>query len=202
MRFLFALGLLVVLTGCAERNMHVPVTVPAELLNPSFLNMQAGMRLRVVTPILKSGGYVVESLTPLSPGDFSNLRAGADYIGYESDHYAITKHGAGVRIDFLSGEIVKEGKPVRQLSPTLDLFKFPPEIRYVRLVYLVRVSRADHNMAIVGADNLKTLELVTGDVQADLAGACQQMPHSYCSWVPTGIGIQVENPGNIGGRKQ
>jgi hypothetical protein len=202
MRILFTFSLLFLLIGCATRNIHPSLEEPTESLNPSFLNIRAGTRLRVVTPILKSGGYVVTSLTPLSPGDFRNLKAGDDYVGYENDYYLAKKRSVGVHIEFQSAEVVKNQSTSSQSRPSLELFKLPSKTHYIRLVYLVRVSRADHNMAIVAADNPEALDATTRRIQADPDQPCQQGPHLYCSWVPAGIGIQVENPQDIGGRKQ
>jgi hypothetical protein len=193
MRLLFALVWLLVLSGCTSHNIHAPAAETPETLNPSFLDIQGGMRLRVVTPILKSGGYVAKTLTEVTAGDPTNLRIGDDYVGYANDYYLAKPHGAGVRIAFQSAETVKQGKSAPQLHPALELFRLPLQMRYVRLVYLVRASRADHNTAIVAGDTKASLVAATHQVQTDPDTGCQRALHTYCSWVPAGVGIQPEN---------
>jgi hypothetical protein len=56
---------------------------------------------------------------------------------------------------------VKDGKTTRQPRPLVALFNLPVQMGYVRLIYLVRVSDADHNMAIVGAEDPETLASLT-----------------------------------------
>src|SRR5579872_5417387 len=147
MRVVLLVLSLLTLGGCAA---HRPLVIQdKETLNPSFLEIQAGTRLRVITPVLKSGGYVAQTLTEITPGDPTNLRVGDDYIGYADDYYLAKKRGSGIRIEFQSADTVKQGKTVPQNHPTLGLFRLPSQMRFVRLVYIARVSSADHNMAIV-----------------------------------------------------
>lgn len=178
MRLLFALVSLLIFSGCTSHNIHASGPETIETLNPSFLDIQAGMRLRVITPILKSGGYVAKTLTEVTPGDPTRLRIGDDYIGYANDYYLAKPRGAGVRIEFQSAETVKQGKTAPQLHPVLELFRLPAQMRYVRLVYLVRASRADHNTAIVAADAKASLVAATNQVQADPDAGCQHALHS------------------------
>jgi hypothetical protein len=166
MRSALSLTLLLLLCGCAAR--RVPVSQDeAEALNPSFLEIQPGTRLRVITPVLKSGGYVAKTLTEITPGDPFNLRVGNDYIGYADDYYLAKPHGVGVRIEFQSADIVKEGKSTPQSQPTLNLFRFSLQMRFIRLVYLVRVSGADHNTAIVAGQTQADVESATSRLQSD-----------------------------------
>src|SRR6185312_10717577 len=194
MRLIFILGWLLALSGCATHNVHPPAAQTRETLNPSFLDIQAGARLRVITPILKSGGYRAKTLTEITPGDPHNLRVGDEYIGYANDYYRAKPHGSGVRIEFQSAETVKQGKTAPQRHPMLELFRLPPQMRYVRLVYLARVSRTDHNTVILAGDTKASVVAATNQLQTGPDLGCQSSPHTYCAWVPDGVGIQPESP--------
>lgn len=137
---------------------------------------------------------MAKTLTEITPGDPHNLRIGDEYIGYANDYYLAKPHGSGVRIEFKSAETVKQGKVAAQPHPMLELFRLPPQMRYVRLVYLVRVSRMDHNTVILAGDTKASVVATTNQLQADPDAGCQHTLHTYCSWVPEGIGIQPENP--------
>lgn len=192
LRFKLSLFSLLVLTGCA---LHHAPTSPAQKTeppNPGFLDIQTGSRLRVIIPVLKSGGYVVHTLESTHQGTSIDLHTADDYIGYENDYYWARRKGVGVRIEFQSAEIVKNGSSSPQSHPTLQLFRLPSRMIYVRLVYLIRESATDHNAAIVGADAPDALNSITHSVQSE--GVCQTDLHTYCSWVPVGVGIQPEKP--------
>jgi hypothetical protein len=191
MRVVLFVLLPLLLGGCAAHRAHV--IQGREPPNPSFLEIQAGTRLRVITPILKSGGYVTK-LTEITPGNPRNLRVGDDYIGYADDYYVARRHGSGVRIEFQSADTVKQGRSSPQSHPTLELFRLSPQMRFVRIVYIARVSSADHNMAIVAADNEAAVEASTKNLRTDPNAGCQRGQHSSCLWVPVGVGIQPEIP--------
>lgn len=79
--------LAVVMCGCRGPKVAPPGN-PIQTPHPYWIDLQAGWRIRVVKPILKSGGYVVQT----SPAQVKRtdpehaeitLKAGPDYIGYE-----------------------------------------------------------------------------------------------------------------------
>jgi hypothetical protein len=201
MRLIFALPLLVLLTGCTARSAHAPLPPPADSIQPAFLDLQAGWRLRVVVPILKSGGYLLPSLKS-SGQDFLNLRAGPDFLGYENDYYAVIRNGHGMTVEFRFAEVVQEGETTRQSRPRVSLFNLPANMRFVRLVYLVRVSEADHNMAIAGAEDQQTLASLTGNLQSHPEETCAPAAHSSCAWVPPGIAVRPERRAVVDGKEE
>jgi len=202
MRIIFALGLLALLSGCAERNFHASASPEANAIEPGYLDLQVGWRLVVVMPILKSGGYRLPSWREQGAENLDHLSAGPDFVGYETDYYAVTSNGAGVYMEFRSAEVMKDGKKGRKTAPQLALFELPPSIRYVRLIYLVRVSQADHNMAVVAAEDPDTLANMTRLVQTHPDDGCKEELHSFCSWVPTGIAVRPEERNVVDGVKQ
>jgi len=116
-----------------------------------------------------------------------DLVAGSDFIGYESSYYVVRLRKEGeISVDFRAAQMHKDGKTVRQAQPRVPLFSLPPGTRYVRLMYLLRLSDADHDMAVVSASGAKELEARTEAVRKDPAHGCVA---PNCSWVPAGIAV-------------
>ena len=181
---------IVVFLGCASRLPHSRPIVPVDI-HKSFLDLQPGWRIKVFTPVLKSGGY----LPQLKEDQQGNLSAGDDLVGYETSRYSIEKRkGGGVRVKFRSATITKQGKTTPQWHPLLPLFDLPEETRYVRLVYMVRVSNADHDTAIAAARDPSTLNLLSEWIASGLGERCKAQEDASCVWVPKGVGVQVEQP--------
>jgi hypothetical protein len=59
------------------------------------------------------------------------------------------------------------------------------------LIYLIRVSAADHNMAIAAAASIEDLEELTQRIR-DNPASCENGGKTYCSWVPAGIAVRPE----------
>jgi len=182
-----------VLTGCARKNIHAPVAPEISANNNSYIDLQPGWTLRIVVPLLRSGGAAPTLTAAQTNGNTISLSA-ADLIGYEVAYYGISgKTNGAVRLKFASAAITKDGKTEPQPdSPTLP-FLLPEKTNHIRLIYLVRVSEADHNMAIVASKHLNALNRFTKEVQnnPDLCGQAGQI---FCSWVPTGIAVRPEAP--------
>lgn len=204
MRAVSCVAILVALTGCAPHNARTRATVPVPPADAAgYIDLQPGWRLRVVTPLTKSGSYLVnhsrEKTAPASGGLAMTLSADRDFIGYQTAYYSVqSRSWGGVRILFVSAEDTKKGITTSQPRPRLMLFRLPHRAKYVRLVYLARVSRADHDMAIVAASSRDLLDSFTHTVQAD-PKTCANSERTFCSWVPAGIAIQPEVPIHVNG---
>ena len=86
--------------------------------------------------MLKSGGYQLRAAGQQAGGNTITLTAAADFLGYELAYYAVKpRNGGGVRVEFLSAEINKEGKTSAQSQPLVPLFQLPHSARYVRLIF-------------------------------------------------------------------
>src|SRR6478672_5155227 len=81
-------GVFTFLTGCALRSARIAAT-PAGSANNDYLDIQAGWRLTAVTPVLKSGGYVLKTTDKPTSGNGFTLSAGTDFVGYEVAHYDV-----------------------------------------------------------------------------------------------------------------
>jgi hypothetical protein len=95
-------------------------------------------------------------------------------------------------VEFLSAEITREGKSSVQSRPLAPLFQLPRSARYVRLIFLTRVSLADHDMAVIAARESDALDALTRGVLADPAEACKSEARAYCAWIPRGIAVAPE----------
>lgn len=138
----------------------------------------------MVTPILKSGGY---QLKTEGEAGSTVLQAGPDFLGYEVAWYSVGTRG----IEFTAAEVHKDSKVIASSQPIAPLFRMPPGARYVRLIYLVRVSEADHDMAIVAAHRKEVLGPLTAEVRAN-PEACRDRARTFCSWIPNGIAVTPE----------
>lgn len=186
--------LILFLAGCAPRTAP-PSPAPAATspLGPSYIDLQPGWRLRVVTPLLRSGGYRLRTGAESTEGNTVTLSAGDEFLGYETSYYAVRqRRGGGVRVNFDMAEVTKGGETSRQARPLERLFQIPRGAKHVRLIYLQRVSEADHEMAVVAADRPETLDALTAQVRATPEEACGSGRRAHCSWIPAGISVLPE----------
>lgn len=167
------------------------------------IDLEPGWRLRVVTPILKSGGYRLRPLDQQTSGNTVTLSTGGEFLGYEVSYYAVgARNRAGVRVKFSSAEITREGRTDAQPRPLLRLFPVPHDFRYVRLIYLTRMSQADHDMAVATAGRRDALDRLTQQVLTSPNDACRSGSGIYCTWVPSGIAVVPEVRRMAGGIAQ
>ena len=126
------------------------------------------------------------------------LKTSDDFQGYESDIYSARREGkTGIAVQFVSAEVTDiNGKRTTKPQPIVPLFVFPINIQYVRLLFLTRVSQAEHNEAIIAASSLEGLEQLTQRVAANPDENCRNSTNEVCSWVPEGISVQPEKKPN------
>lgn len=194
--------LALLLTGCAGK--HTQVTrpnVPAPQKG-SYIDLEPGWRVSVITPITRSGKLRLDPVPEPKTAAGSErslsleLSAGADFAGYERSYYTVEGlERGGVRVRFSSAEDVRDGKPTRRREPLVKLFQLPRRARHVRLVYLLRGSQADHNMAILAAIDETNLDSITVATQTDPLNACRSSRLAACQWVPVGVAVRPEKRG-------
>jgi len=191
-RLILYVGVLTFLTGCALRTARIAAT-PAGSANNDYLDIQAGWRLTAVTPILKSGGYVLKTSDKPTGNNGPTLSAGADFVGYEVAHYEVKGQGRErVRVEFNSAEVTKEGKTQVQPQSIAPLFQVARRPIYLRLIYLIRISQADHNMAVVAARKIDALDAITRQIETNPADGCKVDRRASCVWIPDGIAVRAE----------
>lgn len=165
--------------GCRTARLSVaPAPKPAA---GSFVDLQPGWRLRVITPLLAGGGYQVKS-SQTQQGNTITLETGRDFLGYETAYYAVAP---GLKVRFATAELSREGKAVPQAKPLHPMFALRRGVKHVRLLYLERGSSTTHDMAVLSARTLPELDALT--VQAQNS-CCER----GCEWVPAGIAVRPE----------
>lgn len=187
--------------GCVRARTPAPTT-PNPISN-DYIDLQPGWRIRVVTPITKSGAYVLHSLEQRQAGNTVEMRA-PDLIGYEDALYTVrSADDARLRVQFKSAEISSGGAKHSASNPRLQLFRgVSPRACCIRLLFLTRVSGADHEAAIVSAETPAALQAKTEVVDRNPESACHDDEQSGCFWVPAGISVQPQRPGTANGKKQ
>jgi hypothetical protein len=156
------------------------------------MDLAPGGRLRILVPVLNSNGngYRVVSDSEQSDGKTIVLSA-ANLAGYEVSYYFVEGRNDGrVRLKFTSAEITKDGKTAPEAAPTLP-FPLPLTAQHIRLIYLIRNSQSDHNMAIAASKSLDALNVFTNQLKSN-PDVCRQDGRVFCSWVPAGIAVRPE----------
>ena len=182
------------LTACLHH--ETPPSTPADLRSSAaehgYIDLQSGWNVRVVFPKLRSGGYVLPSMRQGSvTGNTVEMQADDDFIGYEKDFYKVQSHGEDrVEVRFVRAGIWEKGRGHRRAEPGLLLFPNTSDGRYIRLVYLIRESAVDHDMAIISATRSETLDALTQGVI--LRAECKSDETATCKWVPKGVAVDPE----------
>jgi hypothetical protein len=158
----------------------------------SFLDLRVGQRLKVVVPLLKAGQSGLTLTAGQTARDGSLVLSADNLIGYQSSYYGIVGRPDGtVRLRFQSAETTKDGvRAALSEAPKLP-FALPERREHIRLIYLVRQSRSDHNMAIVASKEVSAMNSVTQDLKVD-PNLCKTEGKFFCSWVPAGVAVRAE----------
>lgn len=131
---------------------------------------------------------MLPSVQQATGGNTVDLQTGADYLGYEKDFYRVDRLNSGIVVHFTHAEVYdKSNRKKSQSAPGIELFQPTEDSRYIRLVYLVRESKADHDMAIISAVNTGALEQLTHGVMQN--AKCESGDHATCRWVPRGVAV-------------
>lgn len=168
--------------------MPVPSAPPAD---NEYRDLTAGSRISVVVPYLKSGGYVTRAGPATEENGVLTMSA-PDLIGVQVSHFAIEgKADQRVRLRFLSADTTRDGKKTtEERAPALP-FALPKGYRHIRLIYFVRSSQADHNMAIAASKTMPGMNEFTKRMHAD-PSVCEKRGAVSCVWVPLGIAVRAE----------
>jgi hypothetical protein len=207
LRMCFALPLM--LAGCAMRDGHasrehvqgaIPSAATLKLSDPSaipdrhtFIDLEAGWRVRVVTPLAKSGkGYRLAGRTSRDNNGVIQATIGGELAGYETDYYTVVgPERFLVHFVFDSADMALNGAVTPLRRSLVSPFVWPQGKRYVRLVYQIRVSASEHDMAVLAAVQRSNLDESTRELQADPA-ACGRKKFVYCVWVPQEVAVDPQ----------
>lgn len=157
----------------------------------SYLDLAPGGQLKIVVPLNAGQSRLIS--VPEGGTNNSLVFSAPDLAGYQSSYYSVVGHSDGsVRIRFRSAETVRDGKTTSTAENALNRpLALPGKREHVRLVYLVRQSGSDHNMAIVGAKELAVLDNFTQRLKTDPT-VCKSEGAIFCSWVPAGVAVRPE----------
>jgi hypothetical protein len=206
-RFCVAAMLVVIwcllLSACVRRLPPPATNEHSAMANSDYIDLRAGWRVRVVVPILRSGGYIVPMKTR-QEGKSVSVSTGTDFIGYETDDYSVrpSRNGVGVRIVFERATAAIQGKTSKRAEPALQLFNFSPELQLVRIVYLIRESRSDHDMVILAAADEGVLRKSTEGAISGAAEECKTESRLLCVQIPPGIGLSLERESRANGHRE
>ena len=170
---------------CSER--QSPPFVPSAIHHSEYIDLRPGWRLRVVMPLGRSADYRLKFRELQTLGNSISVSAD-DFQGYETAYYSVTASNGGVRVRFASAEVTRDGISQPVSRSVLPLFGATRRGRFVRLVYLTRVSATDHNMAVIAGNNAQELEVLT-----KLAQANRCVTDARCSYIPAGIAVRPES---------
>ncbi len=140
-------------------------------LHGGYVDLGGESRLKVVSPILREGAPQGSSALMAATGDDRSIsldvKASADFLGYETDWYKADpkSDGIGEHLVFVAGESRIGDQVNKEARPRHDYFVFAPDDAYFRLFFLTRISRADHDIAILGAPTTAELDEMTSRLQ-------------------------------------
>jgi hypothetical protein len=151
---------------------------------PDYVDLVAGNRLQVVSPILHPGSTpAAEDSGPMKiSGTDSHIQvemnARPDLVGFETALYDIQPKpsGRGSMVVPVSAQVNIGGKVEARTAPAANLFQFPPEIGFYRLFY-----KADQSEIIA-------LSPTRAGLPKD-AEACDRPGGPTCFAIPRGVGV-------------
>src|SRR5580658_4989757 len=131
-----------VLSGCAKKALApVVAAAPAPpppvwpVRSPDFRDLTPGP-IRQITPVVP-----LRQETSQQQEGLTITLTGTDFQGYETALYTFKpRDGGGVDVELDSVETTKGDQVTKETQPRLPLFDFPKCVRYIRLLYFLRVS--------------------------------------------------------------
>ena len=151
---------------------------------PNYVEVGAGNRLQVISPILREGAnpesplFEAGKTTAEGGGLAVELKSSPDLIGFETAWYDLHPKtaGRGFNIVASSAETSIEGKVESQPAPVRNYFQFAPEMGFYRLFY-----KADQSEVLAAAAARAALP-------TDLE-ACGQPGGPVCLPIPRGVAV-------------
>jgi hypothetical protein len=179
------------LLGCHRSK---PTSASPAHTDLSYIDLQPGWRLKVVVPILESGGYKVRTEEVQNSAGTVRLQTEKGFLGYETGYYQVNPRGTGKPfISFESAEFTgTDGKKTRKPRPVRSLFEFPVNLTCARPLFLTRASETEHDAAVLAASSLAALEVLTPRVESSPSNNCTAQSEGLCSWIPEGVAVEPE----------
>jgi hypothetical protein len=189
-RIALTCALVALTVACAHRVNQAASPAAQSAISLPYVDLQPGWRVRVVIPLLRSGGYMLPSLAAQDANGLA-VNTHGDLIGYQRVYYSVApRPESGILLRFSRAEEWRDGKRRPTVEPSLRVFQASANDTHIRLIYLTRVSRADHDMAIVSANTPAALDEITRTVTS--FGECRNFSAATCTWVPAGVAVTPE----------
>ncbi len=107
------------------RSLHLPTHTAQNLRFSSYrdsgyVDLEPGMALRSVTPLLKSGGYVLPKHASVERGSTTDIRAGDEFRGMETAYFAVAQYDNGWLWSRCPSSVESTGKPNPQKNQLPD----------------------------------------------------------------------------------
>ncbi|MGC2662244.1 MAG: hypothetical protein WA324_30140 [Bryobacteraceae bacterium] len=170
----------------------MPPIAPTPAATPSYLDLEAGGSLRIVVPLLKASGSATVG-QPIQQNGNTFLVSAANLAGYDISYYSLDRAPQGcVRLKFAIARVTRDDRNAWEDHPPALPFDLPLTAGHIRLIYLVRQSQSDHNMAIVASKNLDALNIFTKQFE-NHPEVCRNDRDVTCSWVPLGVAVRPES---------
>lgn len=184
---------LVLLSACVRHSRPIAAPPLKPIDRSAYVDLIPGCRLRVVTPLFAPGTQERALAELLSKtGSATTLKAPPGFIGYETAYYLLKPSSdRGARIAFQYATVSKSGTVTRENRPRRQLFRGSWNTRFFRLVFLIRKSKSNHNMALLGTHRKDTLNTWTAAILAD-PDACRNVKGRSCLWIPAGVAVRPE----------
>jgi hypothetical protein len=151
---------------------------------PNYVEVGAGNRLQVISPILREGAnpesplFETGKTTAKAGGLAVELKSSPDLIGFETAWYDLHPKtaGRGFTIVASSAETSIEGKVDSRPAPARNYFQFAPEMGFYRLFYKADQSEV---LAAAGARAALPTDLET----------CDRPGGPVCLPIPRGVAV-------------
>ena len=167
-----------------------------DVLRGGYVDLGPHHRLKVVSPIFREGapsGAPSIEATAVSGNNRTltiDLKASADFLGYETAWFTVEPRAdrSGVRFSAGPAELHIADKLTEEAQPRFNYFRFAPDAAYFRLFFLTRISRADHDIAILSARTRAELDEQTTRLEEN-AAACGTPAQPLCILVPKEVAV-------------
>lgn len=189
-RISYCICWLAMTVACTPHKTPPVAPVRTTIADNSYMDLVPGKQIRIIVP-LEGTTQAIQRAVANTDGKTVALHS-HDVIGYRTIHYAIIgSRSGGVRLKFVSAETTIDRKSTPETQPPPLPFRLPRGTMHVRVAYMIRVSTADHNFAILAAKQIEALDSFTEEFKKD-PRICLERGKVFCSWVPSEVGLRQE----------
>ena len=186
--------LLLMLASCQRSHRAIAID-PRPAPRPdksSFLDLQPGWRLQVISGRAALGVGDMQS----AEAGLTVTLSGKDLPGtYQRAYYSAYPRGHCFSLETDSIELVT-GEVVTSIwKPSFAALPGAPCSQYFRFVYSIQLSRADHRMALLAANDKAALDEVTVLFGQDPDSGCREQRGVWCAWIPDGVAVRPQMRG-------